>query len=163
MPPPRHAQSSTQREHHTQSGTNGGIPWVAIPHILATSRGTTSHIFFKHKPKLWSFGRFDHGRYNYLLTAAVVAVCIAAATSTCFAFSIRNKSVQTHVFENRILLHIRAYHYACIHHCYATSACRLCIDYIQQQCVCFRPIYFGDIRFPSRRDIKARHVTLQCI
>ena len=35
-----------------------------------------------------------------------------------------------------MLLHVRAYHHACIHHCYATSACRLCIDYIQQQCVC---------------------------
>ena len=35
----------------------------------------------------------------------------------------------------------------------ATSACRLCIDYIQQQCVCFRPIYFGDIPFRSRRDV----------
>ena len=35
----------------------------------------------------------------------------------------------------------------------ATSACRLCIDYIQQQCVCFRPIYFGNIPFRSRRDV----------
>ena len=42
--------------------TNGGIRWVAIPLILATSQATTSHIFFKPKPKLWSFGRFDHGR-----------------------------------------------------------------------------------------------------
>ena len=33
------------------------------------------------------------------------------------------------------VLHVRAYHHACIHHCHATSACRLCIDYIQQQCV----------------------------
>ena len=35
----------------------------------------------------------------------------------------------------------------------ATSACRLCIDYIQQQCVCFRPIYFGNVPFRSRRDV----------
>ena len=66
MPPPRHAQASTQRAHHTQSGTNGGIRWVAIPLILATSQATTSHIFFKPKPKLWSFGRFDHGRELHL-------------------------------------------------------------------------------------------------
>ena len=66
MPPPRHAQASTQRAPHTQSGTNGGIRWVAIPLILATSQATTSHIFFKPKPKLWSFGRFDYGRELHL-------------------------------------------------------------------------------------------------
>ena len=47
-------------------------------------------------------------------------------------------------FGNRMLLHVRAYHHACIHHCHAISACRLCIDYIQQQCVCvFVPLIFA--------------------